>query len=129
MHVVSHTNWDREWYLSFQQYRLRLVDLVDHLLEILDKDKEYKYFTLDGQTVVLDDYFEIKPQNKKRLQDYVKKGRLFVGPWYILPDEFLVSGEATIRNLMLGHRKAEEMGAVMKIGYIPDPFGHITQMP
>ncbi len=129
MHVVSHTHWDREWYLSFQQYRLRLVDLVDHLLEILDKDKEYKYYTLDGQTVVLDDYFEIKPQNKKRLQEYVKKGRVFVGPWYILPDEFLVSGEATIRNLMLGHRKAAEMGAVMKIGYIPDPFGHITQMP
>ena len=127
--VVSQTHWDREWYLPFQLFRLRLVDLMDHLLDILDKDPDYKYYVLDGQTVVLDDYFEIKPQNRERVKKYIQEGRILVGPWYILPDEFLVSGEATIRNLMLGHKKAMDMGAVMKAGYVPDPFGHLSQLP
>lgn len=125
LHVISHTHWDREWYLTFQQFRLRLVDLIDHLLEIMGRDPEYKYYTLDGQTVVLEDYLEIKPQKEGKLRKHIKQGRIFVGPWYILPDEFLVSGESTIRNLLLGHRIASRFGAVMKVGYLPDPFGHI----
>ncbi len=129
LHVVSQTHWDREWYLTFQQFRVRLVDLIDNLLDIMDGDPEYKYYTLDGQTVVLEDYLEIKPENRGRLENYIKAGKIFVGPWYILPDEFLVSAEATVRNLMLGHRIASEFGAVMKAGYIPDPFGHLSQLP
>jgi len=128
-HIVSHTHWDREWYRGYQSFRLQLVDLVDHLLDILDKDPDYKFFTLDGQTIVLDDYLEIKPQNKERLKKYIESGRVLVGPWHILPDEFLVSGEATIRNLMFGSQKAAAMGGCMKVGYLPDPFGHISQMP
>lgn len=129
LHIISHTHWDREWYLSFEKFRLRLVDLIDNLLKIMEKDPEYKYFTLDGQTVVLEDYLEIRPENRDRLAAFIKEGRLFAGPWYILPDEFLVSGEALIRNLLLGHRIASQFGRVMKVGYIPDTFGHISQLP
>ncbi|MDI6783838.1 MAG: glycoside hydrolase family 38 C-terminal domain-containing protein [bacterium] len=128
-HVVSHTHWDREWYLTFQQYRMRLVDVIDQVIDLLENNPGYKYFTLDGQTVVLEDYFEIKPENRERVEKLVKAGKLMVGPFYILPDEFLISEEAHIRNLLLGHKIAEEVGAVMKVGYIPDPFGHISQMP
>ena len=127
--LVPETHWDREWYSTFQEFRIRLVRLTDKLLDILDKDPEYKSFTFDGQTVVLEDYLEIRPQERERLGKYVKEGRLLVGPWYILPDEFLVSGEATIRNLMIGRRIAEVFGRVMNVGYIPDPFGHISQLP
>ena len=129
IHVISHTHWDREWYLTFQQFRLRLVELVDELLKILETNPEFTHFNFDGQTIVLEDYLEIKPQNKKLLKEYIQEGKIAVGPWYILPDEFLVSAEATVRNLILGHRIAAEFGKVMKIGYIPDPFGHISQMP
>lgn len=129
VHVVSHTHWDREWYLSFQQYRMRLVDVIDQVIDLLENNPGYKYFTLDGQTVVLEDYFEIKPENRERVEKLVKSGKLMVGPFYILPDEFLISEEAHIRNLLLGHKIAEDIGAVMKVGYIPDPFGHISQMP
>jgi len=129
IHLVSHTHWDREWYLTFEQFRLRLGDLIDHLLEIMDSNPDYKYYMLDGQTVVLEDYLEIRHKNRERLKKYIKEGRIFVGPWYILPDEFLVSGESTIRNLLRGHRIARAFGRVMKSGYIPDPFGHISQMP
>lgn len=84
---------------------------------------------LDGQTVVLEDYLEIKPQQRQRLAKYIRAGRLQVGPWYVSPDFFLTSGESTVRNLMLGHRLSQEFGGTMKAGYLPDVFGHISQMP
>lgn len=129
IHNVSHTHWDREWYLPYETMRLRLVDMMDTLLGIMDSDSDYRYFTLDGQTVVLEDYLEIRPQMREKLMNYTKDGRILVGPWYTLPDEFLVSGEALIRNLLLGHRIASDFGRVMEIGYLPDMFGHISQLP
>ncbi len=129
LHIISHTHWDREWYRTFQQFRLRLVHLVDNVLEILDTDPEYKHFMLDGQTIVLEDYLQMRPENAARLRAYIQEGRILIGPWYILPDEFLVSPEATIRNLLLGKSICADYGTRMMIGYLPDPFGHISQMP
>jgi len=129
MHVISHTHWDREWYLTFQQFRMRLVDLIDNLLNLLERDEDFKYFNFDGQTIVLEDYLEIKPQNEAKLRQYIQEGRILVGPWYQLNDEFLVSGESTIRSLLIGHLIAEDFGSVTKIGYLPDQFGNISQMP
>jgi len=129
IHLVAHTHWDREWYLPYEAMRLRLVDMIDALLIIMDGDSEYKYFTLDGQTVMLEDYLEIKPEMREKLREYIRQGRIFVGPWYTLPDEFLVSEESLIRNLLLGHRIARDFGRVTKIGYLPDMFGHISQLP
>lgn len=127
--VVPETHWDREWYLPFQEYRARLVIMLDKLLEILKKDPDYKNFTLDGQTIPLEDYLEVKPQKVNELIKNIKEGRISVGPMYILPDEFLISGESFIRNLLIGHQIAKQYGRVMKAGYIPDPFGHIAQLP
>jgi len=128
--VVSHTHWDREWYLTFQQFRRKLVRLIDELLDILDTDPNYRYFMLDGQTIVLEDYLEIRPEREADLRRHIRAGRILVGPWYVLPDEFLVSPEALIRNLMLGRRQARAWtDAPLDIGYLPDPFGHIAQMP
>ena len=127
--LVPQTHWDREWYLPFQEFRIRLVRLTDKLLDILDTDPEYRSFTFDGQTVVLEDYLAIRPQERDHLKKYVEEGRILVGPWYVLPDEFLVSGEAVVRNLMLGHKISEEFGRTMKAGYVPDPFGHVSQLP
>ncbi|MDH7601126.1 MAG: glycoside hydrolase family 38 C-terminal domain-containing protein [Armatimonadota bacterium] len=129
MHVVSHTHWDREWYLPFQRFRIRLVDLMDHLLEIFERDPEYRYFNLDGQTIILEDYLEIRPEKRVEIEKLVREGKLLIGPWYVLNDEFLVSGEATVRSLLLGHRTGSEFGPVMKVGYLPDQFGNISQMP
>nr|MBC7244599.1 hypothetical protein [Chloroflexota bacterium] len=127
--IVSHTHWDREWYEPFQRFRLRLVRLMDKLLHILESDPEYRYFTLDGQTIVLEDYLEIRPEREHALRKYIQEGRLLIGPWYILPDEFLVSGEALVRNLLLGDQAARRFGPKMMVGYTPDPFGHISQLP
>ncbi|MFQ6617840.1 MAG: alpha-mannosidase, partial [Fidelibacterota bacterium] len=129
IHIISHTHWDREWYLPFQKFRLRLVNLIDNLLQIMSDKPDFKHFHLDGQAVILEDYLEIRPERKNELKQWIKSGRILVGPWYILPDEFLVSGESLIRNLHLGHKIAKEFGHVMKVGYVPDCFGHISQLP
>ena len=127
--IVPHTHWDREWYQTFQQFRVRLIDLINNLINILEKNKTFSDFTLDGQTIVLEDYLEVHPERREILKKYITEGKIHVGPWYILPDEFLVSAESMVRNLLLGHKIASEFGRVMKVGYIPDPFGHISQMP
>ena len=132
IHIVSHTHWDREWYLPYQIFRMKLVNLMDRLLNILENGNStsnFKHFLLDGQTIVLEDYLEIRPEKADLIKDYVEKGRISIGPWYVLPDEFLVSGESLIRNLMLGHKIANSHGGVMRVGYLPDPFGHIIEMP
>lgn len=126
--VISHTHWDREWYLSQEVFRLRLADLIDHLLEILAREPEY-IFHLDAQTVVLEDYFDIRPEQEALCRKYIREGRLLVGPWYVQNDFLLTSGEATVRNLLLGIRQAEDYGRCMQIGYAPDQFGLISQLP
>ena len=130
-HVISHTHWDREWYLPFEQFRLRLVRCVDNLLDILDRDPDFKFFHLDAQTCVIGDYLEIRPENRLRLMGHIASGRILVGPWWVQNDEFLSSGESTIRNLLVGTRLALAYGADEKdfIGYVPDQFGHIGQLP
>jgi len=127
--VVPHTHWDREWYETHEQFRLRLVRLVDRLLEVLEGDPGFRHFTLDGQSIVLDDYLEVRPSRRERAEKLIRDGRLLVGPWYVLPDEWLVSGEALIRNLRVGLARAEAYGRAMRIGYAPDLFGHVGQLP
>lgn len=130
LHVISHTHWDREWYLSFESFRLRLVHLIDRLLELLDRDSGFRFFHLDGQAVLLEDYIALRPNNRGRLIEHLKSGRILVGPWYVQGDEFLVSGEALVRNLLVGHQVARDFGSsVMRVGYVPDQFGNINQLP
>jgi 2-O-(6-phospho-alpha-D-mannosyl)-D-glycerate hydrolase len=127
--IVPHTHWDREWYAPFQVFRARLVRLLDELLPLLEHDLSYARFLLDGQTVVVDDYLEVRPAAAETLRRLAATGRLSVGPWMVLMDEFMVSGETIVRDLQLGLRRAVELGGAMPVGYLPDMFGHIAQMP
>lgn len=127
--LVSHTHWDRAWYCTFQEYRIRLVKLIDDLLRLLDERPDFRVFMLDGQMSVLEDYLEARPSQAAALKAFCRSGRIQVGPWFVLADEFLVSPESLIRNLQLGHQMGQEFGGVMRIGYVPDGFGHIAQLP
>ncbi|MEW9555210.1 glycoside hydrolase family 38 C-terminal domain-containing protein [Nonomuraea sp. NPDC050783] len=126
--VVPHTHWDREWYEPFQRFRLRLVALLDEVLDTMEREPAY-HFTLDGQLACVDDYLEVRPENRDRIAALVESGRLAIGPWQILLDEFLCSGENIVRNLELGMDRAEKLGGAMPVGYLPDMFGHTAQMP
>ena len=128
IHLVPHTHWDREWYEPFQVFRMRLVELVDELLDSMEADERLT-FTRDGQVATVDDYLEIRPDGRARIERLIAAGRLAIGPWQILMDEFLVSGETIVRNLEMGWHAAERFGEAMPVGYLPDMFGHVAQMP
>ncbi|HET7354869.1 MAG TPA: hypothetical protein VFJ11_12585, partial [Gaiellaceae bacterium] len=128
--VVPHTHWDREWYLPFETFRLRLGAVVDGVLDTLEGDPSFTSFTLDGQAILLEDYIEVRPENEARLRELLAAGRLEVGPSYVLPDEILVGGESLVRNLLLGRRVCRRFGVEPSgAGYLPDSFGHPAQLP
>ena len=128
--VVPHTHWDREWYLPFEQFRLRLGAVVDGVLDTLERDASFTSFTLDGQAIVLEDYVDVRPESEQRLRALLAAGRLEVGPSYVLPDEILVGAESLVRNLLLGRRVCRRFGVEpSSAGYLPDSFGHPAQLP
>ncbi|HZG56006.1 alpha-mannosidase [Paenibacillus sp.] len=128
VHVISHTHWDREWYMPFEKFRMRLVELIDKTMELLERpEHEFRSFHLDGHVLLVDDYLEIRQEQEARLRRLVSAGKLRIGPWYVLQDAFLTSGEAQVRNLQLGIRRAEELGGSTDVGYFPDTFGNISQ--
>src|SRR5207237_1409170 len=126
--LVSHSHWDREWYRTFQSFRARLVDLIDRVLELVAEDPGFR-FLLDGQTVVIEDYLEIRPGRRADLEAACRAGRLAIGPWYVQPDSLLPSGEAHVRNLLEGRRVGAAVGPVSRVAYCPDSFGHPAQLP
>ncbi len=127
-YIVPHTHWDREWYLPFQSFRNRLVKLVQLLLSLAE-DPGFR-FTFDGQTVVLEDYLEVLPKDRKRLTRPIRTGQISVGPWYILADEWLVGGESLIRNLEYSIDLARDLDIpISNVGYLPDQFGHSSVIP
>lgn len=129
VHIISHTHWDREWYLPYEKHHVLLVKLMDNLLETLDNDPDFKSYHLDGQTIIIDDYLQVRPDQREKLQQYIEAGRIHIGPWYILQDEFLTSSESNIRNLQYGMKDAKKWGNLSKVGYFPDSFGNMGQAP
>lgn len=130
LHIIPHSHWDREWYMGFERHRMRLVELFDTLIDVMEKNPDYTYYHMDGQYVVIQDYLEVRPQMKDRLLALVRADRIQIGPWYVLQDEYLTSGESNVRNMLYGIRLCRELGAepVMS-GYFPDAFGNISQVP
>lgn len=128
--IIPHTHWDREWYVPFQTFRFRLVEMIDHLLDLLERRPEFTYFCLDCQTVVIEDYLEIRPENAERLRALVQAGRIGIGPWYLLSSPWLQTGEGIVRNLLFGRAAATELGvAPVDVGWIPDQFVMPPQLP
>jgi mannosylglycerate hydrolase len=128
-HLIPHTHWDREWYLTRAGFLARLVPVLDNLQEQLQGDEEFRSFLLDGQTVLLEDYLRVRPDRIHRLRALVRSGRLQVGPWYVLADELIPSGESLVRNLLAGRADADLLGRRTEVLYSPDAFGHPAAWP
>lgn len=130
LHIISHSHWDREWYMSFEEHHMRLIELIDSIIDKMENDNRYHYFHLDGQMIVIEDYLAVRPEMRERLFKLIREDRIQVGPWYVLQDEYLTSGEANIRNMTEGLKICKENGfEPVMTGYMPDAFGNISQMP
>jgi mannosylglycerate hydrolase len=128
-HVVSHTHWDREWRVPIWYSRGRLIRMFDSLLESLEKDPGFKHFLFDGQVVGVEDYLAFKPENRIKVGEFIKANRIQIGPWYNLPDEYPVCGEALIRNLLVGIERANKLGRCLKVAYLSFGWGQTAQLP
>lgn len=130
VHYVLSSHWDREWLQPFQVFRHRLVRLMDRTIRALEAGELRGPFTTDGQAILLEDYLEVRPQNRARVERLVRRGLLNVGPWYVLPEEWLISGESYVRNLRLGRQIVRDVGGrPSHAGFACDLFGHISQLP
>jgi hypothetical protein len=127
-HLIPHTHWDREWYLPQSSFLARLVPALDDLLDRLGSESG-STFLLDGQTVLLEDYLQVRPEREAQVADLVRSGRLQIGPWYVLADELIPSGESLIRNLLVGRADATRLGGRSDVLYSPDAFGHPAVWP
>ena len=126
--VIPHTHWDREWYHTAARFRQRLVPLIDELLD--NPPPPGESFLLDGQAIVLEDYLEVRPERAPALGTLLRDGRLEAGPWYVLPDELIPSGEALVRNLLAGRDVVRRLGGEPPpVLYCPDSFGHPAILP
>lgn len=128
-HLIPHTHWDREWYLTRAAFVTRLVPALDDLIERLESEPGFRAFLLDGQTVHLEDYLAVRPAMEPRVRALVAGGRLQVGPWYVLADELIPSGESLVRNLLAGQAQAKRYGGRLDVLYSPDAFGHPAVWP
>ncbi|MBR0509143.1 MAG: hypothetical protein IJJ85_03420 [Clostridia bacterium] len=129
VHIVTYTHWDREFRWEFERTRMRLVDLFDHLFEIMDEKPDYRSFLCDGQLTLIEDYLEIRPEMKDKIKSFVQAGRLEIGPWFTLPDCAPIQGESVVRNIQYGVKRSAEYGDVLKCGYNVFSFGQIGQLP
>jgi len=128
--VVGHTHWDREWYLPFESFRARLVVMMDNLLDYLESDESFRCFVLDGQSIMVEDYLEVRPEAEPRVRRLAQQDRLKIGPWYTAVDTFLPDPESLVRNLLVGRWSSRRWGGQeMRVGHLPDTFGFIGQLP
>ncbi|MEN6386457.1 MAG: glycoside hydrolase family 38 C-terminal domain-containing protein [Phycisphaerales bacterium] len=126
-YIINHTHWDREWRYSMWQTRFMLVEVMDELIEHLESGK-CKSFLMDGQVSSILDYLEVRPEQKNRLKKLISLGKLEIGPWYTLPDEFPVDGESLVRNLLWGDRLSKQLGGCLKVGYTSFGWGQTAQL-
>lgn len=130
IHYVQSSHWDREWFKTFQDYRYQLVGMFDELLRAIEGNQLDGPFTTDGQSILIEDYLEVRPHRREAIAAAARAGHLVIGPWYVLPDEFLVSGESLIRNIRVGRQIVRDLGAEpSSAGFVSDLFGHNSQMP
>lgn len=129
VYIISHSHWDREWYMAYEQHHMRLITLMDDLLTLFETEPEFDSFHLDGQTIILDDYLQVRPEKREALQRAIAAGKLRIGPFYILQDDFLTSSESNVRNMLVGMEESKKWGTPVMLGYFPDTFGNMGQTP
>ena len=129
VHVIPHSHWDREWYFTTSRSKVYLMKDLKDVLDTLETNNDFKYFMVDAQGSLLEDYIKWMPQDKQRIKKLVKAKKLIIGPWYTQSDQLVISGESIVRNMYYGMKCCETFGEYMNVGYVPDSFGQSGNMP
>lgn len=128
-HIINHTHWDREWFLTSEYTSRWIPRLIDKIAQLAMDNPDFR-FLFDGQTLVIEDLLAVDPAYENQVRSLLESGALQIGPYYCQPDWQLTGGELLIRNLMLGRQDVEALGGrPVSVGWLVDTFGHIGQAP
>ncbi|PLV56253.1 alpha-mannosidase [Thermotoga sp. SG1] len=126
--VIVHNHWDREWFTTSEVTSRWLGEVFSRVKDLSEKNPDFVY-VMDGQTAVIEDLLTENPQVEKDLKKLVKEGKLLVGPYYTQIDWRIPKEPSILKNLEVGKYDAEKLGKCMKVGWLLDNFGHISQGP
>lgn len=127
-HIINHTHWDREWFLTAEYTSNWLPGLIDRLEQLVAANPDFQFF-FDGQTLVIEDLLRVAPDYAARVEALISGGHLLIGPYYCQPDWQLSGGELLLRNLILGQSDVARYRGDAATGWLVDTFGHIRQSP
>jgi alpha-mannosidase/mannosylglycerate hydrolase len=123
------TAWERDGLATFETSRARLLDALEEFSRRVYADAPQRLLT-GGETMLLDDVAELRPDLQTMLAVYNVGGRLTLGPWYAQPVTMLVSGEALVRNLLAARSDAHHYGTYLaQAAYMPMSSGYPAQLP
>jgi alpha-mannosidase len=128
--VMPHSHIDVEWYWTFATTREWTADILNKALALMRRDPEYR-FTQD-QVVLVKSYWEgLGAEDRVFFKQMVAEGRLaIVGGMYVQPEVAEPSGEALVRQILVGQRWLETtLGVRARCGWLIDTFGQIPQLP
>jgi alpha-mannosidase len=129
IHVIGHAHMDMNWLWTYSETMKMCNDNLRQTVAFMD---EFPDFTmLQSQAAVYNFVEKVDPPLLEMVKKYVKEGRLELGGgMWTEGDVNLSSGEAISRSFLLGQRYFQSrFGKMANIGWLPDNFGHISQMP
>lgn len=133
LHVLTFLNWEREGARTFEASRVELLDTLDAFITLMESNEEVqaiRYFMLGGQTVILEDLAQVRPNLLSLLVIYNAGGKLGVGPFYTQVDGMLSSGEAILRDLLIGQADSKRHGLKgSHVAYLSRTAQYSSQFP
>jgi alpha-mannosidase len=128
--VMPHSHIDVEWYWTFATTRVWTADILGKTMALLRRDPDCR-FTQD-QVVLVKSYWDsLGADDRAFLKQMVAEGRLaIVGGMYVQPEVAEPSGEALVRQILLGQQWLQTtLGVRVRCGWFIDTFGQVPQIP
>jgi alpha-mannosidase len=127
--VVGHAHMDMNWLWTYSETMQMANDNLRQTVAFMDEFPDYTM--LQSQAAVYNFVEMVDPPLLEKVKKYVKEGRLeLAGGMWTEGDMNMSSGEAITRSFLLGQRYFQSrFGKMANIGWLPDNFGHIAQMP
>ncbi len=127
--VIGHAHMDMNWLWTYAETMQMCNDNLRQVVAFMQEFPDYTM--LQSQASVYNFVESVDPPLFGQVKKYVKEGRLeLAGGMWTEGDMNLSTGEAIARSFLLGQRYFQSrFGKTASIGWLPDNFGHISQMP
>ena len=128
--VFSAFHYDVAYRKTFEGYLPQCLEIIDSGLDLLDEEPDFLFCF--EQVILLEAYWQRRPENRSRLREHAQSRRLFFCPgMWTMPDGNIPSAESCYQNALLGRQWLSENLGVEPgpICWMADIFGHHAQSP